>query len=281
MQTSFGGVPIINGSSISTAQASGQLALIWPANSSYYYTVMMLDGDAPYPKRNTSSPFLHFLQTNIPGNDISRGNILIPYLAAKPPTDSAPHNYVITIFQQSKIINADLPTSRERYNWNRFIQMYGLDAIYSLQFKVSSANVGSTVSSPNSVEIKPSFHSNPGGDKSNWIITGTTLDEREQKYCRCILEVANKNPTWCNLEKAYFETRLTAEGAPETCYNVYSVCAKSVGTTTRQCGENYNYDVLPDSQLMAFANLRMIGVPEPYNRIEMLRRIKEWKDRKY
>ena len=266
MEASFGGVPITNESSVSTAQASGQLALIWPASPSYYYTVMMLDAHPP---------FLHFLQTNVPGNDLDRGNILMLYLAPHPPADSPPHTYAITIFQQPKIINADLLTSREQFNWNQFVQMYGLDAIFSLQFQVSSANAGSMASSPSGVGSNPSH--NPGKDKSHWIIPGTTLDEREQKYCRCLLHVGSKQPGRCNLEKAWFEEY----DSGRRCANPWAICAKSVGTTTRQCGDNYNYDAIPDSELIAFANLHNILEPEPYNRIELLRRIKEWKTQKY
>ena len=55
---------------------------------------------------------------------------------------------------------------------------------------------------------------------------------------------------------------------------------RSVGTSSRKCGENYNFDALPDKMLVAYSNLNQIRSPEPYNRIEMLRRIKEWKEHK-
>jgi len=44
------------------------------------------------------------------------------------------------------------------------------------------------------------------------------LSEREQKYCSCLLKVGSKG----------------------TAYNKYAVCAKSVGTTSRRCRQNYD-----------------------------------------
>ena len=97
------------------------------------------------------------------------------------------------------------------------------------------------------------------------------MNEQEQKYCRCVLEVAAKQPGQCNMEKAWFEQR---QG--ETCYNPYAVCANSVGTSSRICGENYNWSALPDEMLTAYANLNNIQV-SGYSRQEVIRGIMQWK----
>ncbi len=109
--------------------------------------------------------------------------------------------------------------------------------------------------------------------RSAMFIPNTILNEREQAYCSCVLKVAAKQPGSCNLEKAWFEQR-----SGETCYNPYAVCAASVKTSTRECGNNYNYENLADEHLVAFANLHQIKESKPYNRQVMLNRIYAWKN---
>ncbi len=104
------------------------------------------------------------------------------------------------------------------------------------------------------------------------FIPNTTLTERQQAYCSCVLKVAAKQPGGCNMEKAWFEKR-----NGETCYNPYAVCAASVKTSTKECGDNYNYENLSDDHLIAFANLHQIREPAPYNRQAMLQKIYDWK----
>ena len=51
----------------------------------------------------------------------------------------------------------------------------------------------------------------------------STLSDRERKYCSCILKVGSKG----------------------TAYNKYAVCAKSTGTTSRNCRANYDLENMP------------------------------------
>ena len=94
--------------------------------------------------------------------------------------------------------------------------------------------------------------------------------------------MAAKQPGACNTEKAWFETR---EG--KVCVNPYAICSKSVGTSVRTCGENYDFESLPDNYLIAYAELHQnskdsinIIIPNPYYREEMLNNIKRWKELK-
>jgi hypothetical protein len=65
------------------------------------------------------------------------------------------------------------------------------------------------------------------------------------------------------------------------CYNPYAVCAKNVGTSSKQCGENYSWEDIPDKELKAYAYLKKISVPRPYNRKAMIDRIVEHKRQEY
>lgn len=78
----------------------------------------------------------------------------------------------------------------------------------------------------------------------DFFIENTNLTDLQQKFCSCILKV---------------EARGTAR-------NSYAVCAHSVGTTTRECTANYDFDKMPDYLIQSYASLHKKELPEPYNR---------------
>ena len=116
-------------------------------------------------------------------------------------------------------------------------------------------------------QLSPGRRSPSPTRNSYFFKRGSDLTEKEEKYCRCVLKVGEKQPESCNL----------SEKGRGKCYNPYAVCAKSVGTTSRRCGENYNFEELSDEQIKAYARLSKISIPRPYNRQEMLNRIYKWK----
>ena len=83
------------------------------------------------------------------------------------------------------------------------------------------------------------------------------MNEREQKFCACVVHVAEKQPGACNFEKAWFEER-----DEKVCYNPFAVCAKTTKTSTRKCREEYNYDEMTDSELKSIANLHGIDTTD-------------------
>ncbi len=101
------------------------------------------------------------------------------------------------------------------------------------------------------------------------------LSERDKKYCRCVLHVMGKQVPECLQDKAWFK-----KVGGKQCYNPYSVCAKSTGHTSRQCGENYDWSGIPDNELEGYANINHISVPAPYDRTQMINNILAWKQSK-
>ena len=117
---------------------------------------------------------------------------------------------------------------------------------------------------------------------TNYFKSDSDLPEDKKKWCRCVLKVAGKQQGPCNIEKAWFETR---DG--QRCYNPYRVCASSVGTTSRDCSQHYDFNSFSDEDLITYAQLHQnskdgidIIIPVPYNRNTMLGNIKTWKDLK-
>lgn len=88
-------------------------------------------------------------------------------------------------------------------------------------------------------------------------------------YCRCVLHVAAKNSTTCNLKKAF--------KVGTSCKNPYAICTAS---TKRKgavsCGQSYNYRTLPRAELDAFAALHGID-PRKYRNKQSLIAVLEQK----
>lgn len=289
-------------------QAQGNLNLKWSSMLGQYYTVIVYDLDAPYPSRPTKSPFLQYLVINVQDNFINSGQTLAEYIAPYPPTDSPPHRYMVEVYAQQNLKTGVVsPPSRDNFDIRKYTTDYGSSMILTQQFKVghilpttsASASVlqqyiPTSIPTPtiqtfvpqqytptnlNSINYVPFMTptNNPTNthsysNKSEYFKDGSGLDERQQKYCRCVLHAAAKQPDWCLEEKSWRDKR---DGA--TCYNPYAVCAKSTGASSRSCGANYDYQNLPDDELIAYAQLSKVNIPMPYNRQQMINNIMVWK----
>jgi len=264
-----------------TAQES--LSIEWNGESDKLYTVIFYDMDAPYPTpNNTKSPLLHYLITNIKGSDISTGNQLIDYIPPSPPSDSLPHNYFIDVYVQQGHIRPIQHTVREKFNVNKFIKDHNLTLVDRNNFQVGSRIL--TAKSASAILSVPSISSvSTGSDMvpttSNYFKSDSYLNDKQKAWCRCVLHVADKQRGACNTEQAWFEKRNGIE-----CYNPYAVCSKSVGTSVKTCGDNYDFNSISDNELITYAQLHQtkepkIEIPSPYDRSMMLNNIKIWKEK--
>lgn len=96
--------------------------------------------------------------------------------------------------------------------------------------------------------------SSSGVPREAYFKPGTTLSSEEQAFCRCVAHVEAKG----------------------SARNPYAVCAKSVGTTSRRCGQEYEFSNFPDDELIGYAEHHKIPVPNPYQRKMMLENITAW-----
>ena len=247
-----------NNGFVTTKDAQKDLNIEWQANPDTLYTVIM---------HNLNTNKINLLVTNIKGMDVKNGDTIIPYQPPNVPANSFPSTFVLSIYRQEK----EIPIQANIINMDKFIDDNKLVLVDNLNFKVGS--IIPTASS--AAKLEPTKEKSP--KDSNYFKPNADLSDQEKKWCRCVLKVSAKQPSACNIEKAWFEKR---DG--ETCYNPYAVCSKSVGTSTRKCGENYDFESLSDSHLKAYAELHQKGsnqieIPIPYNRTEMLENIKKWK----
>ena len=248
------------------------LEFIWPYKNNKYYTLMMYDIDTP-------SLYIHLLVINIPKNDIENGTIILNYIKPNPPSDT--HRYIIDIFEQSGLIAAPKIDTRDRFPLLNFIEKNNLYLIDEKMIVSSSnefylANNNNNLSRNNlinnSIVDDPPNHYNINKKHTNIIKQNSDLNDRNQKYCSCVIKVAEKNTEVCNLEENWGKTI-----SGKMCYSPYAVCAKSVGTTSRQCDMNYDYKTMTKEQLISFLNLKKIKVNRSLTKDQLLEIIKNKK----
>lgn len=137
----FGNVSVNDSKGINVLtvdQAQGDLEVKWPSNLGQYYTVVMYDLDAPYPRIPNKSPFVHYLVVNVQDNSINYGQTLAKYIPPYPPTDSPPHRYVVEVYVQKNLkTDVTLSSPRDNFDVRKYSDYYGDKIISSQQFKVS------------------------------------------------------------------------------------------------------------------------------------------------
>jgi hypothetical protein len=92
------------------------------------------------------------------------------------------------------------------------------------------------------------------------------VNQKEKKYCNCVLKTSSKQPEKCLREKRWYEI---VDG--KKCYNPYAVCASSTKGNSKRCYKIYDFEDLSDEELKAYANLRGLEIDE--NRDVLLERI--------
>ncbi|KAK6124014.1 hypothetical protein DH2020_042230 [Rehmannia glutinosa] len=117
----YGGKEIGNGSEVKPSSAAEPPRLYIRGSANNYYTLVMVDPDAPSPSEPTFREWLHWLVIDIPeGSDASEGKEMMPYMGPQPPTGI--HRYVFAAFRQHGLMEtvARRPVERGHFNTRRF-----------------------------------------------------------------------------------------------------------------------------------------------------------------
>nr|QLM02138.1 flowering locus T 1A [Elleanthus aurantiacus] len=92
-----------------------------------FYTLVMIDLDAPNPSNPTLKEYLHWLVTDIPATtDASFGHELIKYESPHPTTGI--HRIVFALLRQFKRNSVSKPELRENFNTRTFAQVNNLSS---------------------------------------------------------------------------------------------------------------------------------------------------------
>ncbi|XP_055303783.1 protein D1-like isoform X1 [Sitodiplosis mosellana] len=130
------GVTVNLGNKLTPTQVKDVPEVSWDADQNAYYTLFMVDPDAPSRENPRNREFRHWLVVNIPGNDVQKGDEVIGFIGSGPPKGTGFHRYVYLVYKQPNgIIQHNEPRSTNRSGANRaktsaseFAQRYNLGA---------------------------------------------------------------------------------------------------------------------------------------------------------
>ncbi|NXJ38695.1 RM38 protein, partial [Ciconia maguari] len=91
-------VPVYYGNMVTPSEASSPPAVSYEADKGSLWTLLLTNPDGHL--RDTESEYLHWLVTNIPGNDIKSGKEICHYLPPFPAMGTGYHRFIFLLFKQ-------------------------------------------------------------------------------------------------------------------------------------------------------------------------------------
>ena len=106
-------------------------------DNSKIYTLIMFDPDS------INGTHIHWIVTNIIGNNISSGMTIIPYKGPSPPPKTGKHRYIFELYSQPKLIDVKIQERNISINdLRKFLGLNISDLLYKLQFISQNTNGG-------------------------------------------------------------------------------------------------------------------------------------------
>ena len=88
---------------------------------------------------DSSQPsWLHWLVTNIPNGDITKGEEVVSYNGPTPPPGTGTHRYIFELYSQNKERLPELSVKRSAFSPSEFVETYKLKFIKKQMFKVNA-----------------------------------------------------------------------------------------------------------------------------------------------
>lgn len=138
------GVSANGGNELTPTQVKDQPTLEWTVDdSNSYYTLFMVDPDAPNRADPKFRSVCHWFVGNIPGTRVAEGDHRIAFAGSGPPQGSGLHRYIFLVYKQpqGKLDLSDAPRTSNRSRNNRlnfqhkdFVQRYGLGPLVAGNF---------------------------------------------------------------------------------------------------------------------------------------------------
>ncbi|XP_017473684.1 PREDICTED: protein D3-like [Rhagoletis zephyria] len=101
------GAAVEQGNVLTPTLVKDQPTVTWKADANAFYTLCMTDPDAPSRDAPKFREWHHWLVGNIPGNDVSKGEVLSAYIGSGPPEGTGLHRYVFLVYKQSGKLTFD------------------------------------------------------------------------------------------------------------------------------------------------------------------------------
>lgn len=133
----FGDKSVNLGNTLTPTEVKNEPEITWESAPSDYYTLLMVDPDAPTKNAPMFREVRHWLVTNIQGSDLSTGEHITEYIGSGPPKHTGLHRYIFLLYKQPNKIDFDIPKTdatsrchRLRFNTKKFAKKYNLgDAV--------------------------------------------------------------------------------------------------------------------------------------------------------
>ncbi|TKR57511.1 hypothetical protein L596_030765 [Steinernema carpocapsae] len=102
------GVEVNLGAELTPTQVKNPPTVTWEANPEALYCLVLTDPDAPTRADPKWREWHHWIVANIPGCDVSKGDVFAEYVGAGPPEKTGLHRYVFVVYKQAgKLANPE------------------------------------------------------------------------------------------------------------------------------------------------------------------------------
>lgn len=88
------------GNELRPTQTKDAPNVTWEAEKNTFYTLMMVDPDAPSRANPLYREIRHWLVMNIPESDVKEGDEVVEYIGSGPPNGTGLHRYIYLVFKQ-------------------------------------------------------------------------------------------------------------------------------------------------------------------------------------
>lgn len=96
-----GELNVNEGNELTPTQVKDKPTLFWTRKDDEFYTLIMIDPDAPSRAEPVSREWNHWLVVNIPGLHVHMGQVLTDYVGSGPPEGTGLHRYVFLLYKQN------------------------------------------------------------------------------------------------------------------------------------------------------------------------------------
>jgi phosphatidylethanolamine-binding protein (PEBP) family uncharacterized protein len=118
MKILYNNTEVTKGSYLTPLQSSVKPTVEYTVKPNAFYTLIMYDPDA------VVGNYLHWVEINIPGDNVSDGQTLLNYKGPAPPQGTGIHHYIFLVFEQSGRINTQsIPESKRAMSLNDLYSM--------------------------------------------------------------------------------------------------------------------------------------------------------------
>ncbi|GJQ70400.1 hypothetical protein Trydic_g22829 [Trypoxylus dichotomus] len=128
-----GGEKVNFGEELTPTQVKDPPTVNWTATQNAYYTLAMVDPDAPSRENPIFREVNHWLIGNILGSDLESGEVITGYMGSGPPKGTGLHRYIFLVFQQNEKLDFDEPRTnvlsrahRRNFSLKKFVEKYKL-----------------------------------------------------------------------------------------------------------------------------------------------------------